>query len=147
MKLQLAKNLRLSEATASYIKFAERFARMRLRRWGYKNPWSVTMKLGLSDCGRGYSGRAWGRRGTGVAKVKLANRIEPHVHVYPRFQNMPTFTLWNRAEAVVYIVAHELGHIIAPWRNKDGERACCLFGYEAVQAFRDRQYDHPACLI
>jgi hypothetical protein len=134
--------------------FAESMAKRQLRSWGFSN-WRVKVRVTSANWdpmwqGRGYSGRAWRwSRGRGRVLIRISPKHidTAHVHVYPKFQNMPAFTIWNRFESMVYIAAHEFGHIMGYDGTKDGEAACCRFGYAAVEAWRDRQCDHPACLI
>lgn len=135
------------------FQFAEGFAKAKLHSLGY-NRWDTKVKVSrrtyASAGWRGYDGRARRTskvRGLGRVFIFLADNLPPHEHVYPRFKDMPIFTLWNKTESLIYIAAHEFGHIVGWPGGKDGEIACCKFGYAAVQAWRDRQYEHPACLI
>lgn len=151
MKLRVSREVQDVHVPA--IRFAESFARNRLRYWGYKQKWNITVsvKRYRNPWGiRGYAGSAYSPcKGSGVVRLRLAvaQQMLPHEHEYARFKNMPAFTLWNRIESTVYIAAHEFAHIIGFDGDKQGEIGACKFGYEAVIAWRDRQYDHPACII
>lgn len=131
------------------FQFAADFAARRLRELGY--PWlNVTVNCKWTRLkGRGYSGNALmtRRRGHGRITIRLGDELPPHEHRYARFKDMPSFTIWNKIESMVYIAAHEFGHIMGWPGGKDGEISCCKFGYAAVQAYRERQYESPACII
>ena len=60
---------------------------------------------------------------------------------------MPTFDMAGGIESIIYLAAHEFGHLLGWPGDKAGETACCKFGYAAAEAWRERQYDDPACLI
>lgn len=145
MKLKISKNV--SRNVESEIQFAFEFAARRAKRLG-KNISKTTIEVtrGASGaCFRGYWGRAFQRQGRIL--MRFADKLPPHRHEYARFQNMPTFEMAGGSESVVYLAAHELGHILGWGGDKIGEIACCKFGYEAVMEWRDQQYNSPACLI
>lgn len=142
MKLKVSRNVKHSMEP---VRFAYGFAQARARSWGKKLNGVGVRVTSMTQYDRGYSGRAFLR--SERILVRLAPVLAPHEHRYPKFQDMPTFRMWGQHESIVYIAAHEFGHIIGYGSGKAAEIACCKFGYEAVQAWRDRQYEHPACII
>lgn len=125
-------------------RFAFEFAKAQAKEWGIS--WRCGIKVtSLTSDGRGYSGRAFT-----LSKrilVRLAPTLPPHVHRYQRFRDMPEMHLLGGPESIVYIFAHEFRHILGGGSGKDAEKACCRFGYAAVEAWREQQYNDPACLI
>ena len=127
------------------VKFAYQFARARAQSWGKKLD-GCEARITSTNCGYwGFCGRAWKYQRRVL--LRLGKHLPPHLHVYPRFKEMPTFWLWGGDESIVYLAAHEFGHLIGWGHGKHAEIAACKFGYEAVEAWRSEQYDHPACLI
>lgn len=58
-----------------------------------------------------------------------------HLHVYPKFKQMPEFQTADATEDFIFVMAHELAHHKFDG-NKDGEFRCELVGQDAVVAFR-----------
>lgn len=127
------------------ISFAFEFAKAKAKSLGKQfNP--AIQVTSCTDRGRGYRGRAF-LYGRSRVLLRLAKELPPHRHRYARYSDMPCFDLAGGSESVVYLAAHEFGHIIGWPGDKAGETACCKFGYSAVEAWRERQYEHPACMI
>lgn len=130
----------------SPIKFAYGFIQTKAKRWGKSPLNGVTVHVTNTNCGgRNYCGRAFRTRDEVL--IRVGQQLPAHLHVYPLFKGMPQFWLWGGAESIVYIAAHELGHLIRSGHGRVEEIACCKLGYEAVEAWRNRQYEHPDCLI
>lgn len=129
------------------VRFAFNFAAKRAKQLGKKfNPHvNVTSCNADGRCFRGYWGRAFTHRNEVL--LRFGSRLPAHEHRYARYQDMPTFELAGGCESIVYLAAHEFGHILGWPGDKCGEIACCKFGYAAVVAWREQQYEHPACLI
>jgi len=146
MKLKISNNIGRNIRPA--VEFAFKFAQAKARSLGKS---IASVKVEATSCNadgfsfRGYWGRAW-RRDMRVL-LRIADVLPPHQHRYAKFQDMPTFEIGGGDESIVYLAAHEFGHLIGWSGDKAGEIACCKFGYAAVEAWRDRQYEHPACLI
>lgn len=143
MKWNISKNVKHNLAPAE---FAYEYAKSFAKKMGL--PWKVRVKVtNMTSDGRGYCGRACGDKGNGRILVRLADKLPNHVHRYNAFADMPSRYLSGQSESIVYIFAHEFGHIIGYGSGKAAEIACCKFGYAAVDAWRERQYNDPACLI
>lgn len=128
------------------VRFAYEFAQRRAQSLGKSIAKAQVRVLPYRlDSVRGYRGRA----GMSSKRVLLrfSQNLPGHLHTYARYKNMPTFWLGGGDESVVYVAAHEFGHLIGWPGDKAGEAACCRFGYSAVQAWRDRELESPACLI
>ncbi len=69
-----------------------------------------------------------------LCRVGASDRF-PASAVYPRYQQMPEYSVADWQEAVVMIAAHELAHTSYSG-NKDGEFNCELVAHDAVEAFR-----------
>jgi hypothetical protein len=154
MKLQISKNV--VHSCEPSIKFAYQFTQAACRRMGKKpiSKTTVQVRAGRSypaswtergQSPRGYWGRAY--KGRNLVILHLCPSLPPHVHEYARYKNMPNFVINGGSESIVYLAAHEFGHILGWPGDKAGEIACCKFGYEAVMAWRERQYSCPTALI
>lgn len=142
MRIKLSKNV--PDSVIAPIAFAFQFAQARAKSLGKRfNPSIQVTACRLWD--RGYRGRA--SRGRNRVLLRFARRLPAHTHKYARYANMPCFDLAGGSESVVYLAAHEFGHIIGYPGDKTGEIAACKFGYAAVEAYREQQYLSPACLI
>jgi hypothetical protein len=125
------------------VHFAYNFAKQRAKQFG-KTLNGATARIIRSGCGA-YYGKAWQYRN--VVKLAFPDKLPPILERYPRFSDMPSFWLWGGSESIVYLAAHEFGHLVYAGHGKVAERAVSYFGFEAVRAWRDEQYNHPACLI
>lgn len=139
------------------IQFAEALAKKRLQSHG-EWTWNVTVifrqpppqRTAHVPDNKGYWGRACSpgnARGKGWVKLYVCQHLPPHAHEYVRYKGMPNFYIAGGLESIVYLAAHEFGHIIGWDGDKAGETSCCWFGYEAVMAWRERENLSPACLI
>lgn len=138
---KISKNVKHDMAPAW---FAYEFAKAQAKAWGL--PWKCSaIVTSLAQWDRGYGGRAWPWRKKIL--VRLAPKLNPHVHIYPKFADMPAKYLAGGAESIVYIFAHEFRHILGGGSGKAAEIAACNFGYAAVEAWREQQYNCPTCLI
>ena len=146
MKIKISKAV--SRDVRPAIEFAFKFAQAKAKSLGKniaKAQAVVTSCNSDGNCFRGYWGRAW--PGQMRVLLRIGPLLPPHQHRYAKFQNMPCFDMAGGDESVVYLAAHEFGHLIGWAGDKAGEISCCKFGYAAVEAWRDRQYQCPACLI
>lgn len=128
--------------------FAFDYARRRAKSLGLK--WRVRVKVGVCKYPGWWRGHAGGRRGIGQIWIAMNHKLNgPCIHVDRRYsaKNQPGHYLWGIPDTMCYLMAHECGHVIGYGGDKYGEMACNKFGEECVQAWRDRQYQHPTCLI
>lgn len=85
--------------------------------------------------------------GGGIVILRFNSVLPPVWHYYAgnRARQLEVgFPLWGGEETALYTVAHELCHALYGLRN---EVTCDQFAYQVVQAWRDRQFENPACLI
>jgi hypothetical protein len=142
MKLTVSRNVHHS---LEGVKFAYRFVQANARQHGKKLS-KVRFDITSMTCGgQGYCGRAYPWRNRVL--LRFAPQLPRHVHQYPYYQDMPAFELEGGIESIIYLTAHELGHLIGFPGGKHGEKLACNLGYKAVEAWRDRQYADPAILI
>lgn len=98
------------------VKFAYRFAQRRAIKFGRKLK-DTLVRVNLTNCGgRGYGGHAKPWRNEVL--LRFGKRLPAHVHEYARFSNMPTFWISGREESIVYLAAHEFGHLIGWGRGE-----------------------------
>jgi len=126
--------------------FAWEFVKARAKHFGL--PWKVSVSLGNTEISGRWYGHAYGRGGRGKIKCWINHKLPISERQDPRYKkDQPWHLLWGNAETICYLFAHEFGHVLGYGGDKAGEMSCNNLGWEAVQAWRGRQYDHPACLI
>ncbi len=129
----------------SAIQFAYDFAQADAKARGKSIAGAKVKVTSMTTDGRGYCGRAWIK--SRKVLLRFAPKLPPHVHRYAKFNEMPCFELSGGIESMIYVAAHEFKHLQGVKGDKVGEKICCKFGYAAVEAWRNRQYESPACLI
>jgi hypothetical protein len=132
------------EAWFPLIAFALDFANQFARKWG-KKPLRPTFKVQRSRWSR--SGRAPINSRYGKVLLRMNPKLSNGVEQYPKFKEMPTMYLTGYEERMIHLAAHELRHLLGADGTRDGEVACERFGFAAVVAWREREYESPACLI
>lgn len=125
--------------------FAWGFAKAKARSLGLK--WRVSVRLGSTAINGRWYGHAYGKRGRGRIRCWVNHNLPIDEHIDHRYKNQPPYLLWGASETICFLLAHEFGHVIGYGGDKAGEMACNKFGFSAVQAWRARQYNDPACLI
>ncbi len=128
--------------------FAYAMARQFARRMGL--PWRVRVRVMHTSRPGSWSGLAYGSKGKGRVLLRLNCNLgfsENREWRYKDALAQPAYPLYGAEEVLCFIAGHEFGHVIGYDGGKAGEEACNRFGYECVQAWRDRQHDAPACLI
>jgi len=128
--------------------FAYGFVRAFAKRLGLR--WRV--RVFIQSCKRSgcWYGHAYGRRGRGRIVCRVNHSLPVMEHREWRYRDkeaQPSHILWGAPETICFLLAHELGHIVGYGGDKAGEMACNRLAREAVDAWREVQYEHPACLI
>lgn len=127
--------------------FAWEFAKKRARSLGLK--WKCRVRWGYTSYPGRWYGHACGKRGCGHVRLWINSQI-PHQQMFDRrFKRLGQFEfmLQGTTETIVFLFAHEFGHIIGYGGDRAGEFACNNFGYDCVLAWRARECEHPACNI
>lgn len=105
------------------------------------------VRVGVCKYTGWWRGHAWGKRGRGHIWIAMNHKIDPHESIDKRFANQPGYWLFGIQDTMCFLMAHECGHVIGYGGDKAGEMACNSLGYRAVQAWRERECEHPACMI
>jgi len=103
------------------------------------------IKVNLTNTYKSYCGRAWwqetahGRTWRRVlVRIGKASMF-PRKSTYPRYRDMPEMEFRSHREAIVGVVAHEVGHTLGYSGQKDGEERCEMMVVDALDYYRAHQ--------
>lgn len=115
------------------------------------------IKIKFTNCSGSWCGRAFWTEyhrvpGKGVMTYRrILCRVgsplrfgKPIQATYPRFKDMPEYTVNGYREAIVHIIAHEAQHAMGASGRKSGEEECELVAWDALDWYRKHQAEVDA---